>query len=132
MWSSQPSSGGGIPGRLLEAWVEGDLSLVLSPAIMKEYRRIGEELGKHHPERKEVWDSILVEIAAHAVLVDAPDLEERVSEDPDDDKFIACARAARPCVIVSGDRDLLDVSGWNDIEVLTPRQFYEQHLRKDR
>lgn len=45
-----------------------------------------------------------------------------------DDKFLAAAIAARVSIIVSGDQDLLEVSGWQDIEVLTPRQFADRHL----
>ena len=67
-------------------------------------------------------------LAIHSELVDAPDLPEPVCEDPDDDKFLACALAAGVEVVVSGDRHLLRVSGWSGIEVLTPRQFVERYL----
>ena len=46
-----------------------------------------------------------------------------VCADPDDDKFIACAIASKTKIIVSGDKHLLDVSGYQGIEVLTPRRF---------
>ncbi|MDB4915976.1 MAG: hypothetical protein JWM95_3620 [Gemmatimonadetes bacterium] len=49
--------------------------------------------------------------------------------DPDDDKFLTCAVASDTQVIVSGDKHLLDVSGWNGIEVLTPRQTFDRYLR---
>jgi uncharacterized protein len=45
-----------------------------------------------------------------------------VCTDADDDKFLACALAAGISVIVSGDKRLSAVSGWNGIEILTPRQ----------
>ena len=45
-----------------------------------------------------------------------------------DDKFLACAMAAGVSVIVSGDKDLLDKSGWQDIRVLRPRQFSDEFL----
>lgn len=70
-------------------------------------------------------ESLLTLLAIHSELVDAPDLPEPVCEDPDDDKFLACALAAGVQVVVSGDRHLLRVSGWSGIEVLTPRQFVE-------
>jgi len=31
-------------------------------------------------------------------------------------------------IVVSGDRDLLSVSGWRGIAVLTPRQFHDQYI----
>ena len=73
-------------------------------------------------------ESLLTLLAIHSELVDAPDLPELVCEDPDDDKFLACALAAGVEVVVSGDRHLLRVSGWSGIEVLTPRQFVERYL----
>jgi predicted nucleic acid-binding protein len=51
-----------------------------------------------------------------------------VSDDPDDDMFLAVALASQSEVVVSGDRDLRRVSGWRGIEVLTPRQFIDRHL----
>jgi predicted nucleic acid-binding protein len=56
-------------------------------------------------------------------VVTAPPLPEQVCEDPDDDKFLACALAGRNKVIVSGDKHMLDVSGYQKIEVLKPRKF---------
>jgi len=62
-------------------------------------------------------------------VVDAPAaLAKGVCSDPDDDKFLACAAAAGAGVIVSGDRDLLEVSGWRGIEVLKPRAFVERYV----
>jgi uncharacterized protein len=55
-------------------------------------------------------------------------LPERVSSDPDDDKFLACALAASVPVVVSGDRDLLDHTGWRGVRVLRPRQFTDEFL----
>ena len=33
-----------------------------------------------------------------------------------------------PGLIVSGDKHLLKVSGWQEIEVMTPREFVNEHL----
>lgn len=120
---------GGIPGRILGAWAEGRLELVLSPGILAEYRRVGAELAMRYPERGEALNPVLALVAMNAILVDAAPLPAPVSNDPDDDNFLAAARKAGATVIVSGDRDLLDVSGWRNIAVVTPRQFADQHLR---
>lgn len=70
-------------------------------------------------------------MASHAVLVDATPLSEAVSADPDDDKFLAAALAASAPAIISGDRDLLKVSEWQGIQVLSPRAFADEYLRQD-
>jgi len=66
---------------------------------------------------------ILEFLAQNEEVVTAPPLPEQVCEDPDDDKFLACALAGRNKVIVSGDKHMLDVSGYQKIEVLKPRKF---------
>lgn len=120
---------GGLPGRILTAWSAGQFALILSPAILDEYRRVGKELGRRHPESAAAFDSVLTLLLMHAVIVDAPPLEDPVSDDPDDDKFLALAAAANVDVVVSGDRDLLRVSGWRGIAVRTPRAFVDRHLQ---
>jgi predicted nucleic acid-binding protein len=67
-------------------------------------------------------------LTVHAILVNAPPLAEPVSEDPDDDMFLAAAIAGRARVIVSGDKHLLRVSGWQQIEVLKARQFVDRYI----
>jgi predicted nucleic acid-binding protein len=74
----------------------------------------------------EAFTALLV---LHSDLVDAPDhLGKLVCADPEDDKFLACALAAGAEIIVSGDKQLLDVTGWRGIEVLRPRTFVEKYL----
>ena len=55
-------------------------------------------------------------------------LEGQVCADPDDDKFLACALASGARIIVSGDKHLVDVSGYRGIEVLRPRAFVDRYL----
>lgn len=119
---------GGVPGRILSAWSAGKLVLVFSPAILEEYRRVGDELGRLHPELGATFEPVLTLIAMNAMIVDAPPLAVPVSDDRDDDMFLAAALASQTQLIVSGDRDLLRVSGWRGIGVLTPRQFIDQHV----
>lgn len=119
---------GGVPGRLLTAWVDGRISLVLSPDILDEYRRVGATLGARHPELADALEPVLTSLTRNAAIVDAAPLRAPVSEDPADDKFLAAAVASRTNVIVSGDTHLLRVSGWGGITVLTPRQFMTEYL----
>ena len=119
---------GGVPGRVLQAWVDGRFELVLSPDILEEYHAVGSHLALRYPERADALAPVLALVAMNATLVDARRLTERVSEDPADDAFLAAAVAAGVPVIVSGDRHLLDVSGWRDIAVLTPRKFVDLYV----
>lgn len=121
---------GGIPGRLLSAWAAKRFTLVLSPDIFDEYRRVGRELARQYPELEGSLEPVLTLISTNATIVNTQPLGRRVSEDADDDKFLACAAASRTSTIISGDKHLLRVSGWQGIEVLTPRQFHERHLKE--
>ena len=49
-------------------------------------------------------------------------------DDEDDVKFLACAVAGKASCVVSGDRALLRASGYEGIEVITPRQFLTAFL----
>ena len=122
---------GGVPGRLLTAWQDDRLALMLSPAILAEYHEAGTVLAARYPALAASLDSILSLLAQTATIVEAPALAERVSADPDDDKFLACAIAARTPLIVSGDKHLLRVSGWSGIAVVTPRQCVYRYLVAD-
>lgn len=99
----------GPPARILEAWSAGRLSLVISPDILDEYYRVGVRLAEQYP--KVDLNPAIALLAVEAEIVEASRLAESVSEDPDDDKFLACAKSAGVSVIVSGDKHLLDVSG---------------------
>lgn len=39
---------GGVPGRILEAWRDGRLQLVLSAGILDEYQRVGQALSAQY------------------------------------------------------------------------------------
>jgi putative PIN family toxin of toxin-antitoxin system len=117
---------GGVPGRILEAWRNGRVQLILSVDILDEYQRVGQVLGSQYSGVD--LKPFLRLLTVQAEIIEAPALPTPVSADPDDDKFLACASAAGVSIIVSGDRDLLDQDGWRGIRVLRPRQFSDAFL----
>ena len=116
----------GPPSQILKAWQLGKFELIVSREILDEYRRVGEILREEHPavDLKPILNFVL----EHAKVYKSAALKEPVCEDPDDDKFIACALASGSKVIVSGDQHLLKVSGYQGIQVLKPRAFVDQYL----
>jgi putative PIN family toxin of toxin-antitoxin system len=116
----------GPPSRILKAWRDKTIQIVLSREILKEYRRVGAELAAQYPP---IDIQPIIELIVHkALIVDAAPLPEQVCKDADDDKFIACALAAGCHIIVSGDKHLLKVSGFQGIQVLKPREFVDRYL----
>jgi len=116
----------GPPYRILEAWRDDKIQLVVSPEILEEYRRVGEILAEDHPEiNLSPWLELVIQKAS---LFSAPQLTEGVCDDPDDDKFLACALASGSRIIVTGDKHLLKASGYEEIEIVKPRNFAENYL----
>jgi len=116
----------GLPGKILEAWRDGFVRLVVSKEILREYREVANRMRKDFPAvDASAWLSYMEE---NAMMVEAPPLSERVCADPDDDMFLACAKAARAMFVCSGDKALLATSGWCGIEVLKPRDFVQRYL----
>ena len=116
----------GLPGKILQAWSSGKFQLVASIEILEEYLDVAERLANryHDVEYKE----ILGLIVENAHLVQTTALPEPVCDDADDDKFLACALSSNTNIIVSGDSDLLRVSGYCGIQVLTPKAFLSEFL----
>ena len=117
----------GPPYRILKAWRDGKVQLVISPEILEEYRRVSHALAKQFPAINLM--PILEMVAVKAEAFPDQSLPRSVCIDPDDDKFLACAIASGTELIVSGDKALLETSGYAGINVLTPRSFVERHLR---
>ena len=117
----------GPPYRILEAWRDGQVRLVISPDILAEYSRVGKILAEEYPliDVHPMIDLVTVE----AELYNAQGLLEPVCSDPDDDKFLACAIAGGSKIIVSGDKHLLKVSGFQGIEILKPQEFTKRYLQ---
>ena len=116
----------GAPFRILEAWQGKKIKPIFSQEILNEYNRVAHILAQKYKQKNiiEIIELLLIygEIATPSCL------KEAVSRDPDDDKFIACALGADCPIIVSGDKDLLTISGYQEINILTPAEFVKNYL----
>ncbi len=117
---------GGKPGQILDAWQKKKIELVISTEILAEYIDVLHRLSAKYP--KVNVSQIITLIASFSLIVEARSLEEKVCEDPDDDKFIAAAIACSSNVIITGDAHLLDVSGYSGIEMMKPATFIKKYL----
>ena len=114
------------PFRILNACRNNKLQLVMSTDILAEYQRVAVVLGGKYPQID--LHPILDLLTVNSDIVAAPLLANPVCDDPDDDKFIACALASQTPLIVSDDKHLLDVDGYQGIQVLKPRPFVNSYL----
>jgi putative PIN family toxin of toxin-antitoxin system len=114
----------GAPHTLIERVREGTLILVSSPALLAELSEViarpqfATILVRSNTSR----ERSLAELHALAEVLTPPPLAEPVCRDPDDDAVLALALAARADLIVSGDRDLLDLKRFQNIPIVTPAE----------
>jgi predicted nucleic acid-binding protein len=71
-------------------------------------------------------DQILRNYRRLAALVAARTLAQPVSRDAEDDAVLACARAARADLIITGDDDLLVLKHFEGISIVSPAQALDR------
>jgi hypothetical protein len=117
----------GVPGQLLERFLrESAYDIVLSPAIIDEVVR-----ALAYPKVRKRFRADVDAMAWFEAIVVLADLVpgdyclHGVSDDPDDDKYIAAAIEGRAPVVVTGDPHLLQVREHAGVRIVTPRQFLD-------
>ena len=113
----------GPPGQIIERFLrDAAFEIVVSSAIVEEvlralaYPKIRKHIrGNVEPE---LWFEDIVILAQFS----AGEYEVRgVSEDPDDDKYIAAAVEGRAAFVVSGDPHLLGIKQHEGLRFVSPR-----------
>lgn len=118
----------GPPHQILTAWRDGLVQLVISQEILTEYWKVGKVFAEEYPSID--LGPILDLVTINAEMYYAKELPRPVCSDPDDDKFLACAIASGSKVIISGDKHLLKVNGYQQIEIIKPQEFVKRYLQK--
>ncbi len=112
---------GGTPGRLIDAAEAGQVELASSAALLAELQgvlsreKFATQLAKRGITVADVFDGY----AAMVTLVAAAAIAPTITLDPADDQVLAAALAAGADLIVSGDAHLLDLKGFQGIEIVT-------------
>ena len=101
----------------------GDFTLLTSHVLLEELDRVLQHPRLHRYYDAETRIRFVALIVALSEIVDLPDEVPRICRDPDDDWVIACAVAGEAALIVSGDRDLLDLEQVGDIPILSASRF---------
>ncbi len=119
---------GGFPKKILSASVEGKIRACASMEILNEYQEIVQEMVQRKQGHIDI--SILNPLIQSMEIIE-PVSQIEICRDPDDDKFINCARDAHAMYIVSGDKDLLVIQQFENISIVTAKDFCEQYLTDD-
>lgn len=114
----------GTPHALLDRVREGELTFISSPALLAELAEVLARpqfetvLARSNTSR----ERLLAEVRELTEVIEPPPLAQPVCRDPDDDAVLALGVAAHADLIVSGDRDLLDLKTFQGIDILTPAE----------
>lgn len=116
---------GGFPRKVLSAVVSGQITACATTEIINEYEEIIQEMV----ERKQGHiNRTILQPLIQLMDIIAPISHVKLSRDPDDDKFLGCAKDAHALYIVSGDKDLLVIEQYEGIQIVTAREFCEKYL----
>ncbi len=113
-----------VPGRIVSAWRQGGLEVILSRYLLEEVRRVLPRLTRVALSAAEIDDLVdsflfLAEIA-EPEPVDDPELRDRK-----DAPVLGTLKTSGADYLVTGDKDLLALRG--RYAVVTPAEFWEMH-----
>ena len=115
----------GTPYRLLETIRNQHPSLQLysSPVLLEELTDVIARPA-FSKRLSAIGKTVRAVLADYVEIVDLAEPIEvpRIVRDPDDDHVLACALAAKADLIVSGDKDLLDLNAFQNIQILAPAE----------
>jgi uncharacterized protein len=116
----------GPPHRILLAWRDRKVQLLVSAAILDEYHRVKDELATQFSGAN--LAPFLQLLTVQAEVIQAPPLAPVIQQDPSDDRFLECAVAGKADCTVSGDKHLLKLVEFQGIPILKPAAFVKKHL----
>ena len=116
---------GGFPRKILTSAVSQKITACATAEIINEYEEILQEMI----ERKQGHiDRAILNPLINAMEIIEPITHVEICRDPDDNKFLGCAKDSHALYIVSGDKDLLVIEEYENIQIITAKDFYEKYF----
>ena len=113
-----------VPGRILSAWQQGALGVVLSRYILDEMVRVLPRLKRIKLGPSEIRD-LADSFMFMAEIVEPGGKVEKSLRDKADLPVLQTLQAAKADYLITGDKDLLALAG--KYSIVTPAQFWERH-----
>jgi len=101
---------GGPPARLYLLWIGGEFEIIACPRLLHELDTVLRRPTFRRHATLEQVDTFVDAVRRNADMRSDPASVPALSRDPKDDYLIALARAARADALVSGDRDLTELT----------------------
>jgi putative PIN family toxin of toxin-antitoxin system len=113
-----------ISGRIVSIWRQGGLDVVLSRYILDELANVLPRLSRIQLSSSEIRD--LVDSLMFLADVIEPEAEpDPTLRDPADQQVLGTLRASRADYLITGDKDLLVLTG--KYPIVTPATFWARH-----
>jgi putative PIN family toxin of toxin-antitoxin system len=106
---------------IVDLWESGRITPVLSQETFDEFQRVL-AYPKFQLTKDEI-SALIEQCISYFDVVDVTFQVKGVCRDPYDDKFLSCALAASAGLLISGDRDLLDIGKYKDGKIISPVEF---------
>jgi len=115
----------GPSAAVLDAWRAERFALLVSPPILEEIARV---LAYPKIARRQRWSkqrimTFVGDLGDLAIVTAGALRLSVIREDPDDDRYVECAVEGSAEYIVSGDRHLLTLGSYRNVEIVSPRAF---------
>lgn len=116
---------GGFPRKILSAVVGHKITACATAEIINEYEEIVQEMISR--KQGHINRSILSPLIRTMEIIE-PITQVEICRDPDDNKFLGCAKDSHALYIVSGDKDLLVIEQFENIQIMTAKDFCEKYF----
>ena len=115
----------GASHKIIEKVEEKKLTLILSPAIIKEYAEVLEydEIQEKIKHKNLEMKMTVQKIVALSTIGEPTEEIQMVEDDPDDDAILECAVEGNIDFIISQDKHLLKLKEFRRIPILKPEDF---------
>lgn len=110
---------GSVAQKLLTTLIVQDVGIYSSPEIIAEYENV---LKRDFEYNSAELANILKEVLAFIILIEPTDKVNVVEKDPDDNKIVECALASGSQYIITYDKELLELRGYQNIKIIKPEE----------
>ncbi|GFH92156.1 hypothetical protein IMSAGC002_03422 [Lachnospiraceae bacterium] len=116
---------GGFPRKILSAVVSQKITACATAEIINEYEEIVQEMINR--KQGHINRAILSPLIQAMEIIE-PVTHIGICRDPDDNKFLECAKDSHALYIVSGDKDLLVIEQFGNIQIVNAKDFCEKYF----
>jgi len=117
----------GNPAKILNAWRNDKFLLLISRPILEEIGRVLRypKIRRRHRRSERKIQIFLEDLSRLAILAPGKLSLSIIADDPSDNRYVECAVEGEADYLVSGDDHLLRLGAYEDVRIVTPREFVD-------